>query len=144
MFRFALPWALGLIPLAFLALWIMARRRAHGDARLALPRASERLGLGKSHWVRLERLLPWLRGVALILLVVALARPQAGAREETQSTHGVDIVIALDNSGSMRAEDFQPLNRLEVALRTVAEFVRKMEPYFTVADRLRLVAHRSP
>ena len=123
MFRFALPWALGLIPLVFVALWIMARRRTHGDARLALPRVSERLGLGKSHWVRLERLLPWLRGVALILLVVALARPQAGAREETQWTHGVDIVIALDNSGSMRAEDFQPLNRLEVARRTVAEFV---------------------
>jgi Ca-activated chloride channel family protein len=58
----------------------------------------------------------------MVLVVVAIARPQTGAREETSSTHGVDIVIALDISGSMRAMDFEP-DRLAVARRTVSEFI---------------------
>jgi Ca-activated chloride channel family protein len=63
------------------------------------------------------------RAVVLVLLVLALARPQAGQRLENVSALGVDIVIALDISGSMRAEDFQPDNRLAVAKRTVQEFI---------------------
>jgi Ca-activated chloride channel family protein len=66
-----------------------------------------------------------MRGAALLLLVVALARPQSGTSLTTVATEGVDIVVALDASGSMRAEDFAPLNRLEVAKRTVAEFVAR-------------------
>ena len=58
-----------------------------------------------------------------MLLVLSVARPQSGARVESVSTFGVDIVVALDISGSMRAEDFQPKNRLEVAKRTVDRFV---------------------
>jgi len=123
MFRFATPWVLLLLPLCVLAVWLMSRRRRRGDARLRLPMASLRLGAGSSPWVRLERLMPWLRGLVLILLVLALARPQSGARIENISTLGVDIVVALDISGSMRAEDFQPDNRLAVALRTVERFV---------------------
>jgi Ca-activated chloride channel family protein len=62
--------------------------------------------------------------VVLLLFVVSLARPQGGERIVNQSTLGVDIVVALDVSGSMRAEDFQPKNRLEVARRTVEGFIR--------------------
>jgi Ca-activated chloride channel family protein len=123
MFRFASPWLLLLLPVGLGAAAYMARRRRTGDARLDLPLASARISLGRSPWVRLDPLLPWLRGLALLLLVLALARPQAGARIESVSSFGVDIVIALDNSGSMRAEDFQPDNRLEVARQTVLRFV---------------------
>ena len=77
-----------------------------------------RLRLGSSPWQLFERALPWLRGLVLMLVVVALARPQAGTRLETVSTYGVDIVIALDVSGSMRAEDF-PGNRLAEAKRVI-------------------------
>lgn len=121
-FRFAFPWAFALLPVALLGAWVMWRRRVRSDARLTLPRAAARAALGSSPWTRLERLLPLVRAAALVLLVVALARPQAGAREETVSTEGVDIVMALDVSGSMRAVDFQP-NRLEAARKTTAGFI---------------------
>jgi Ca-activated chloride channel family protein len=123
MFRFAAPWILTLLPLAPLVAWALARRRKRSDARLALPRAGIRLKLSGSPWVALERALPWVRGLVLLLLIASLARPQAGSRIESVSTHGVDIVVALDISGSMRAEDFRPKNRLEVAKRTVERFV---------------------
>ncbi len=123
MFRFASPWLLLLLPLAAGAAWRLDRRRRRAGARLRLPR-TEALGrLGGSVWVRVDRALPWARGLALALVVVALARPQSGSREETVSTRGIDIVVALDISGSMRCEDFRPMNRLEVARRTVRAFV---------------------
>jgi len=134
-FRFGAPWFLALLPLAVAAAVWMARRRSRTDARLALPGASARRALGASAWTRLDRARPWSRGLVLVLLVVALARPQAGERIESVSTYGVDIVVALDVSGSMRAEDFVPKNRLEVARLTVAEFVRGRPQ-----DRIGLVA----
>jgi Ca-activated chloride channel family protein len=122
--RLGAPWFLALLPFALAAAVWMARRRARTDARLALPEAAVRRGLGSSPWTRLDRGMPWIRGLVLVLLVVGLARPQAGERIESVSTFGVDIVVALDVSGSMRAEDFRPKNRLEVARRTIADFVR--------------------
>jgi Ca-activated chloride channel family protein len=124
-FRFEAPWFLALIPVVLAAAWLLHRRRRSHSARLAVPGGALRARLAATGWVRIERTLPWLRGVALCLVVVALARPQSGASETTVSTYGVDIVVALDASGSMRAEDFRPLNRLAVAKRTVAEFVEK-------------------
>ena len=134
MFRLASPWLLLALPVVLLAVWSMARRRARGDARVPLPWAELRQSIGAGGWVRLERGLPWLRGVILVLLVVTAARPQSGERLETVSTLGVDIVVALDVSGSMRAEDFTPKNRLEVARRTVDAFIEGRP-----SDRLGLV-----
>jgi Ca-activated chloride channel homolog len=57
------------------------------------------------------------------LLIMALARPQLGAAEEDLLTEGVDIVVALDCSGSMAAEDFQPKNRISVAKEQVRQFI---------------------
>jgi len=71
----------------------------------------------------LERLLPWLRGGAIALTVVALARPQAGSALTTVSSNGVDIVIVLDISGSMRCEDTRTRNRLTVAKECISRFV---------------------
>ncbi len=134
MFRFAAPWLLLLLPLAPLAGWMLWRRRRLADARVTLPR----IGLGirqlTNAWVRLERNLPWLRVVALALLIASLARPQSGSKIETVSTFGVDIVVALDISGSMRAEDFRQDHRLGVALKTVERFVEGRGP-----DRIGLV-----
>lgn len=114
------------------------RRRDRGIARLPLPRATDVLPLGRTVWTRIEPVLPWLRVLALVLLVVALARPQAGSTRETISSRGVDVVVALDVSDSMRALDFQPLNRLEVAKRTLVEFVEQRP-----GDRIGLVAFAS-
>ena len=54
---------------------------------------------------------------ALVTAAVALARPQHGTLKEQVTTRGVDIVVALDVSGSMAAEDFQPRNRLRSKFR---------------------------
>jgi len=72
---------------------------------------------------RARALLPVARLIALGLLVVAFARPQIVEKEEEIRTEGIDIMLALDISGSMQAEDFKPKNRLVVAKNVVAEFL---------------------
>lgn len=66
-----------------------------------------------------------LRLIGIALLIVALARPQQGTSEEEVSTEGVDIIITLDISVSMKALDFQPKNRLFVAKETSKDFIMK-------------------
>ena len=58
----------------------------------------------------LFELLPFLRAVIFVLLIAALARPCSTSSDKEYQTTGVDIMIALDISGSMLAEDFQPEN----------------------------------
>ena len=82
--------------------------------------------------LRLVGALPW---AALVLALVALARPQQGLRQTETESKGVDIALALDVSPSMRAEDFRPRNRLFVAKETAREFLRQREH-----DRVALVA----
>ncbi len=63
------------------------------------------------------------RFATVIALTFAAARPQSGEVREVVFSEGIDIVVALDISGSMRALDFQPQNRLEVAKNVIASFV---------------------
>lgn len=108
-------WLLCLLAVPLLA-WLRHRRPAAGGLTVSrLPRMAG--GLWRLH-------LPfYLKLGAFSLLILALARPQLGyARQET-TTEGIDIVIALDISGSMGAEDFQPRNRLTVAKQVVREFI---------------------
>ena len=63
-----------------------------------------------------------LRVAALVGFIVAFARPQTGVTSETVRTEGIDIVLAMDVSSSMLAEDLEP-NRLEAAKAVAAEFV---------------------
>jgi len=74
--------------------------------------------------VRLRHAPTVLRVVGLLLLVVAFARPQSLFQEEEVLTEGIDIMLAVDVSGSMRTEDFRPKNRLLVAKEVVGQFVR--------------------
>ncbi len=63
-----------------------------------------------------------LRMLSLAFIVLALARPQASNSWRTESTEGIDIVVTLDISGTMMAEDLKP-NRLEAAKKTATEFI---------------------
>jgi len=87
---------------------------------------------GFSHGIR------WIKSVliigALVLAVFALAGPQAGFRWEEIRQKGVDIMIALDCSNSMLAQDIKP-NRLEQAKREIIDLTRLMK-----SDRAGLVA----
>jgi Ca-activated chloride channel family protein len=78
---------------------------------------------GSSLAVWARRALPLVRISALALLAFALARPQLVEKEEEIKTEGIDIMLALDVSGSMQAEDFKPRNRLHVAKNVVSEFL---------------------
>ncbi len=73
---------------------------------------------------RLFRTVPfWGRVLALLLLTLALARPQKATRGEVPPAEGIDIILAMDTSYSMAAEDFQP-DRLEAAKQAAEEFVK--------------------
>jgi len=74
--------------------------------------------------LRLRHSLIVLRVLAVALLILAMARPQAGKKGEEILTEGVDIILALDVSSSMKAEDFKPRNRLHVAKQVVADFIK--------------------
>ncbi|NNF05195.1 MAG: VWA domain-containing protein [Candidatus Eisenbacteria bacterium] len=118
--RFASPlFLLALIPLIFLFWWDLRRRWSRP------PLAVSDLSLFPVHgWRgRFVEKLPWFWLLAGILLVIALARPQTGAERIELKSEGIDIVLAIDTSGSMRAEDFKPNNRLVVAKSVAREFV---------------------
>jgi Ca-activated chloride channel family protein len=61
--------------------------------------------------------------MAVSLMCIGLARPQYGESIEDVSTNGIDIMLALDISGSMRTLDFRPQNRLFVAKKVIENFV---------------------
>lgn len=63
-----------------------------------------------------------IRGIAIALLVIALARPQSSKQWENVDTLGIDIVMALDISSSMLARDFKP-DRLEASKNVAIEFI---------------------
>ena len=73
---------------------------------------------------RLQVILPILRALAFIALVIALARPQKSLREEDIKAEGLDIMMAIDLSSSMLAQDFDP-NRLEASKRVGRDFIAK-------------------
>lgn len=68
-----------------------------------------------------------LKIIAIGLLIMALARPQSGKSNHEINTEGLNIMLTLDISGSMRAEDFKPNNRLFVAKQVVADFIKGRE-----------------
>jgi Ca-activated chloride channel family protein len=107
-----------------------ALRFSDGETVRKLP-----IGLG----VALQPLLPLLFAAGLALLVVALARPQKGLTESKVHTEAVDIVLVVDVSTSMRAEDFstatERMNRLEAAKRVIETFIKNRPN-----DRIGLVA----
>lgn len=119
------PWLLVLLALLPPAWW--AWRRAHRPATLRFPALGTLAGIGggrRAHW----RWLPVaLRLLVAALIVIALARPQMGKAESRAYSEGIDIMLAVDVSGSMLAEDFtlgsQRSSRLEAVKATVRDFV---------------------
>ena len=65
-----------------------------------------------------------IRFIVLALLIFSLARPQLSQSREHQFTEGIDIFLVLDTSESMRAEDFEGANRIQIAKSVVNDFLR--------------------
>ncbi|MFW5687414.1 MAG: vWA domain-containing protein [Bacteroidota bacterium] len=107
------------IPL-LVALYIWRRRYTHAELRYS--HSAFLASVKKSLRLHLIHLPFALRMLALGLLIVALARPQSSSKIQDVNIEGIDIVTALDISGSMLAEDFSP-NRMEAAKATALDFV---------------------
>ena len=131
MIAFASPWALTLLVAIPAWWWWRARRRPAAivysrTGTLAAVTGRRRFG---------ARLIVALRSLAIAGVIVALARPRSGARAEQVLSDGIDIILALDISSSMLAEDFQPQNRLQVAKERIKQFILGRQ-----ADRIGLIA----
>jgi Ca-activated chloride channel family protein len=126
--RLADPVALVLLLLPAAAAWQWWRNRRRAPTlRLELPSLSFLSGLPPSGRARWRPLLTLLRVLAMVLLVVALARPQVTRDVREIRLRSRNIMLALDISSSMKAGDFQPGNRLAVARKVVTEFVQQRQ-----------------
>ena len=135
MIEWASPWALlFLIPVLALPF----QQRLTGVNRLAVGQLSG-MKANFSVWVALAWIPGALRVAGLALLVVAMARPRVTQRDVMVESEGLDIVLAVDTSGSMGQDDFKvgirPTDRLTVAKAVMAEFI-EARPH----DRIGLVA----
>lgn len=134
---FKTPWLLALIPVILTAVLFVRSRRPDPTLRFS----SEQLVKGAGHTLRLRLLFipPLLRYAALVLIVIALAGPRLINEETIRKTEGIDIVLTVDTSTSMSAEDFvagnQRVNRLEIVKQVVADFIGQRK-----TDRIGLVA----
>lgn len=120
-------WLLLLLPLV----WLIRRNRQVNALRLPKAEAA----LEHTGWrTRIRSRLHWLRWAALVLLVLAMARPQRKWNEEKIKADALDIVLSMDISPSMLSRDFEP-DRLTVSKLMAADFVEN-RPH----DRVGLVA----
>ena len=133
--RFGAPfylWLLGLVPVLAGLLALAAWRRGRDLDRLGDAALVRRLAASVSLERRVIKAV--LLVIAAVFLVLALARPQWGARLETVTRRGIDVVVAVDTSASMLAEDVAP-SRLAQARAAVLSLIDLLE-----GDRIGLVA----
>ena len=117
------------------AIALRVARERSGAGALVVPTLAFVGGVRPSWRVRWRHLPFALACLGFAGLVVALARPRVGLERTESWTEGVDIVVALDASGSMAAEDFKPKNRFFVAKAATRTFVEGR-----TQDRLGLIA----
>ncbi|MFH1777147.1 MAG: VWA domain-containing protein [Candidatus Omnitrophota bacterium] len=134
------PWILILLLLVLAAGYYQKRRKR--EPAVIFSSGELLQGLKPSFKVRLSKNIIFLRIAALLLIVIALARPQSALEETRIITEGIDIVLAVDVSTSMLAEDFKlgnkRQNRLEVVKDVVTDFINGRQ-----YDRIGLVVFGS-
>src|ERR1700712_1476322 len=129
--QFASAWVLAF--LIVLPIWWLVRRRRKPAAivfsRVPVLLSGPRAGRSTTFMLFL------LRNLLLASTIVALSRPRSGAHAEDVTSEGINIVLAIDLSSSMLAQDFQPQNRIEVAKEVVKRFIAGR-----TSDRIGIVA----
>jgi Ca-activated chloride channel family protein len=113
-------WLFILIP-AIIAWYVWRERKLHGYLSVSAVKGFS--VPSKSIIPKLRHLGIVLRVLALIALIIGLARPQSSLSWQNSTTEGIDIMIASDISGSMLAEDFQP-NRMEAGKNIAIDFIK--------------------
>ncbi len=121
-YNFANPEFLyGLFIIPLIILWYIFRSNKQNPS-IIYPASEIILKIKPSIRQRFRHLPFLLRILSLSFIIIALARPQSSSSEKNVSTEGIDIVISLDVSTSMLAEDFKP-NRFEAAKKTALQFI---------------------
>lgn len=131
--QFAHPYFLWAIPVLIIlfALWLYFRYRKD---KAAMTLSNTGMFDNYVSWKsRFLVALPFLRFLSLCLILVALARPQSSSTDQKISSYGIDMVISMDISSSMLAQDFKP-NRLEAAKDVASRFIMNRP-----SDRIGLV-----
>ncbi len=111
----------GLLVLIPMVYWFL-KELHRSDASLQISSHRSLRSFPRSMKVKLLNVPYYLRFLSVALLIIAIARPQSSDSWRTENTEGIDIMIALDISGSMLAEDFRP-NRLEASKSVANEFI---------------------
>ncbi len=125
MFRFEDPQFLYLLLVVPFLVFYELYRMKKGSCHLLVPSTATIVKIKPSLRTYFAKYLFLLKILVLSLVIVAAARPQSGTSHDETKTKGIDIVIAIDSSTSMLAEDFQPDNRLKVAKDVAAWFIDK-------------------
>lgn len=137
MFVFKDPLVLLAIPLVGLVMFLTRLRKS--DSTFLFSSKDLLEGIKPTFRLQFSKYLILFRAAALVLFILALARPQAVLEGSKTVSEGVDIVLALDTSTSMLAEDFRMgavrVNRFDVVKDVVKEFIQKRKD-----DRVALVA----
>ena len=115
-----------LIPVAMAYRFVLLNYLKKGGIRFPLARRA--MEHGRSWRVRLSIIPDLLRFATFVLLVMSLMQPQWGISTETVNRRGVDIVLAIDISGSMAAEDFKP-NRMEATKKITENFITGLQDH---------------
>ncbi len=135
--HFQNPWVFILLPVVLAFAFYSRKREQQPSFRFSSSDLVK--GLGSTLRVKLSKSVVILRVAALIFIVIALSRPQSMTKETKIHTEGIDIVLAIDTSTSMRAEDFElsgkRTNRLEAVKDVVKEFIQNRHD-----DRIGIIA----
>ena len=128
---FGQPWFLLLLAVIPVLIWWYAAKNNKRQGSIIISDVSAK---GLSSWKTSFRHLPFVfRLLAIIFIIAAIARPQTMFEEQNAEGEGVDIVLCIDVSGSMTAQDLTP-NRLEAAKNVAIDFVNKR-----LTDRIAIV-----
>ncbi len=125
-YQFAQPFFALLAILIPIGLWIARRRVERGTLRFSTLAPFRRI---RPSWrVRLCWLVPALRVLALLAMIAALMRPQKGTERSPEKSRGIGIMLAADNSGSMRQDDFEidgrPAMRIDAVKKVARDFIK--------------------
>ena len=119
---FSYPYFLLLLIAVPFFVWFILKKDKRKYASLKYSDFPQIKNARKTWRIRLRLLPDWLRLCVFILLIVALSRPQSSFSKHNKDVMGIDIVLSLDVSPSMLAEDFKP-NRLESAKEVAKDFI---------------------
>jgi Ca-activated chloride channel family protein len=133
--NFANPAFLLLLLLIGLLAWLREGRAPIFRARMPFPSLGFAKSLPGTWRTRFQRVPEWMIYAGLVFSIIACARPRTILKGEEARARGIDIMIAIDTSGSMRALDFNPKDRMTVAKQATKTFISHRQ-----FDRIGLVA----